>query len=68
LQIRPSIPREWTQVQINYRFGTSLYHILIKQQDGLREQDRSTLDGKDLAEGMITLKDDGETHEVIVYM
>ena len=34
LQINPSIPKDWTHYQINYRFGKSLYHILVKQQDG----------------------------------
>ena len=68
LQIKPNIPRDWTQYQINYRFGKSLYHILVKQQDGKREKDRITMDGRELVDGFIPLKDDGEMHEVVVQM
>ena len=66
LQIKPSIPKDWPQIQINYRFGKSLYHILVKQQDGKHEKNQITMDGKVLKDGLIPLKDDEETHEVIV--
>jgi cellobiose phosphorylase len=68
LQIKPNIPKDWQQVQINYRFGKSLYHILVKQHDGQREQNQIIMDGKELADEMIPLKDDEQTHEVIVTM
>jgi hypothetical protein len=65
LQIHPSIPKEWTHYQINYRFGKSLYHILVKQQrDGTSGANPIVMDGKVLADGMIPLKDDEQTHEL----
>jgi cyclic beta-1,2-glucan synthetase len=68
LQIHPSIPKEWTHYQIHYRFGKSLYHILVKQQqDGTSEASHMVMDGRVLTDGMIPLKDDDQTHEVVVY-
>jgi cellobiose phosphorylase len=69
LRIDPRIPKDWTHYQINYRFGASLYHILVKQQkdsDGRKHQ--ITMDGKILKDGLIPLKDDGQTHEIVVVM
>ena len=63
LQIRPNIPNDWREFQINYRFGESLYHILVKQQG---EMNQITMDGKTVEDGSIPLADDGKTHEVIV--
>jgi cellobiose phosphorylase len=63
LRINPSIPKDWTHYQINYRFGTSLYHILVKQgQDGKQV----TMDGKILEDGLIPLGDDKQVHEIVV--
>ncbi len=67
LQIHPSIPKDWAQYQINYRFGKSLYHILVKQQkNGESEPKQVTMDGKVLEDGRIPLKDDKKTHEIVV--
>jgi cellobiose phosphorylase len=53
--------------QIRYRFGRSLYHILVKQENaGTREKSQITMDGKALTDGSIALKDDGQTHEVVI--
>jgi cyclic beta-1,2-glucan synthetase len=69
LRIDPSIPKDWTHYQINYRFGTSLYHILVKQQkDGDDRKHQFNMDGKILQDGLIPLKDDGQTHEIVVIM
>ena len=69
LRINPSIPKDWTHYQINYRFGTSLYHILVKQQkDSDQRKHQITLDGKILQDGLIPLRDNGQTHEIVVVM
>jgi cellobiose phosphorylase len=68
LQIHPNIPGEWTHYQINYRFGRTSYHIVVKQQTGKSGEHQITLDGKVVADGLVPLKDDGETHEVMVYL
>ena len=68
LKINPSIPKDWTHYQIHYRFGESLYHILVRQQNnGKSEPNKITMDGKVLKDGLIPLKDDGQTHEVVVH-
>jgi cellobiose phosphorylase len=68
LKINPSIPKDWTHYQIHYRFGESLYHILVKQQNnGKSDPNKITMDGKALKDGLIPLKDDGQTHEVVVH-
>jgi cellobiose phosphorylase len=61
LQIKPHVPKNWDEYQINYRFGKTLYHILVKH-----GKEEVRLDGKVLKDGMIPLKDDGKTHEVLV--
>jgi cellobiose phosphorylase len=67
LQLNPSIPKDWMDYQIRYRFGRSLYHILVKQENaGTREKSQITMDGKALTDGSIALKDDGQTHEVVI--
>jgi len=78
LEIKPHIPKDWNEYQINYRFGKTLYHIRVQnQQEAKREADkrstphsgsvdRVTLDGKALPAGVIPLSDDGGIHEVLV--
>lgn len=67
LKINPSIPNDWTHYQIHYRFGKSLYHILVKQQkNGKTETNQISIDGKVLKDGLIPLKDDNKTHEVVI--
>ena len=66
LYIEPSIPDNWREFQITYRFGKSLYHILVRQQDERIGKKQIKKDGKALTDGFIPLIDDGETHEVLV--
>ncbi|MBN2117748.1 MAG: hypothetical protein JW730_14325 [Anaerolineales bacterium] len=67
LEINPHIPKDWNEYQINYRFGKTLYHIRVQnQQEAKRKEDRVTLDGKVLPDGVIPLSDDGGVHEVLV--
>lgn len=67
LQIKPHIPKDWDEYQINYRFGKTLYHIRVQnQQEAKRTKDKVSMDGKVLKDGVIPLADDGETHEVVV--
>ena len=67
LHINPCIPADWTEFQINYRFGKSLYHILVKnEQQKKSEIAQITMDDKPLTEGFIPLSDDGKTHEILI--
>jgi cyclic beta-1,2-glucan synthetase len=67
LRINPHIPKDWPEVQINYRFGETVYHIrVINQADKKDGKENVTMDGKVLTDGVIPLADDGKTHEVTV--
>jgi cellobiose phosphorylase len=66
LKIEPHVPRDWQEYQINYRFGKTDFHIRVQQGD--HADGEVTLDGKRLANGLIPLTDDGQTHEVLVRM
>jgi cyclic beta-1,2-glucan synthetase len=67
LLVNPSIPKDWAHFQINYRFGSSMYHIQVKQQqDGKQEKNPITMDGRVLKDGLIPLKDDEQLHEIVV--
>ncbi|HSB01392.1 MAG TPA: glucoamylase family protein [Anaerolineales bacterium] len=64
LEIKPHIPRDWNEYQINYRFGKTLYHIRVQHWQG--KESRVSINGKALSDGRIPLADDGKTHEVLV--
>jgi cyclic beta-1,2-glucan synthetase len=69
LQIKPHIPKNWTEYQINYRFGKTLYHIQVKNQQDADAKDGNgqvIIDGKLLTDGVIPLSDDQHIHEITV--
>ncbi len=74
LQIKPHIPKDWNEYQINYRYGKTLYHIRVQNQQDKKPRkdkrsspvDKVSMDGKALTDGTIPLSDDGRTHEVLV--
>ena len=67
LELHPCIPKDWKGYQINYRFGKSLYHIRIENQDGssndIQEIKMNEIPLPDLR---IPLQKDGGTHEIVV--
>jgi cellobiose phosphorylase len=66
LEIKPHIPKDWAEYQLNYRFGKTIYHIRVARQP--EHTQGLTLDGQVLTEGIIPLADDGQTHEVVVVL
>jgi cellobiose phosphorylase len=67
LQIEPCVPRGWANYDMTYRYGTATYRIRVNNLAGTGRGVRSVmLDGKSLPEGMVSLHDDGATHEVRV--
>ena len=69
LHLAPCLPRDWTQVSLTYRYGTTTYHIGIKNPQGVPSGvAKITLDGAGLAESMIPLRDDGASHQVVVHL
>jgi cellobiose phosphorylase len=67
LKVNPSVPGSWSEFQINYRFGKSMYKILVKPRSDADKHSKASMDGKALEDELIPLKDDGQTHAVVVY-
>jgi cyclic beta-1,2-glucan synthetase len=67
LLIRPRVPAAWPEYSIEYRFGSSTYHITVHQPATTAQQGAAVvLDGVPLADAAIPLVDDGAVHEVVV--
>ncbi len=67
LFIEPSVPASWKEFTIDYRYGASVYTILVRQDHGGQtDMAEVTLDGVALAGRGIPLVDDGATHHVRV--
>jgi len=67
LCIAPRVPRAWDEYAIEYRFGSAVYAITVRRAAG-SEQLRVTVDGRETANGEISLADDGRRHEVLVLL
>jgi cyclic beta-1,2-glucan glucanotransferase len=67
LFIEPRIPTAWREFTIEYRFGRSLYVIVVHNERRAElVGPRLTVDGHVLSEPGIPLVDDGARHDVIV--
>ena len=67
LTIDPCVPAEWREYRIEYRYGKSLYSIVVANPDGGEGGVvEVTLDGRALPEETIPLVDDGKPHTVHV--
>lgn len=62
LVLHPCLPREWTEYELRYRFGSSLYVISVRQQDA--GATTLQLDGVEQAGLRFALVDDGNVHRV----
>jgi cellobiose phosphorylase len=66
-QVAPCIPRGWATYEMTYRYKTATYRIRVDNSAGTGRGVRSVmLDGKPAPDGMVSLCDDGATHEVRV--
>ena len=71
LTLSPAIPADWTGFEIVRRFGSSTYHIEVKQVSGPEHGVMSaSLDGAPIADRpvAIALVDDGKDHALLVNM
>jgi len=67
LEFEPCIPPAWPAYQMTYRYGSATYQFRIDNQAGTGRGVRSvTFDGKFIADGKISLNNDGLTHQVRV--
>ena len=68
LIIEPCVPMSWREYQIDYRFGRSVYAIVVVNPDGVEGGAVDvTVDGRVLDDSTIVLVDDGLRHDVQVH-
>jgi cyclic beta-1,2-glucan synthetase len=69
LRIDPCIPRFWREFEITYRHGKTTYEIKVENPHALSRGVASVnVDGQEQREDQITLKDDGQAHQVRVVL
>jgi len=69
LYIDPCIPRSWTSFKLVYNSGSSIYHIEVKNPDGVcRGVAYITIDGRPCTGRVINLDDDAGNHYVEVIL
>ena len=69
LSIEPCVPAAWRDFSMEYRHGRSTYAIAVRNPDGVsRGVVRVEADGKEVADRVVKLTDDGARHEVVVTM
>lgn len=67
LRIEPRVPATWPEFSIHYRFGGSVYTIIVQRPGGIERAGAEVhLDGRRLEGPDIGLVDDGVNHEVLV--
>jgi cellobiose phosphorylase len=67
LRVEPCIPAHWREYEIHYRFGETVYHLLVENPQGAYDRVLElTLDGVSLNPEKIHLTDDGLEHHVLV--
>jgi cyclic beta-1,2-glucan synthetase len=69
LRIEPCIPRGWREYEIDYRHGSSRYHIKVENPSGSGHGVRAVeVDGVLQASDEVALKDDGASHQVRIVL
>ena len=67
LTVKPCLPTTWREVDIHYRFGSSVYHIHVENLQNVGGNGISlALDGELLDDEYVMLADDGGEHNVRV--
>lgn len=70
LYIDPSMPSSWPGYEIEYRHGSALYQITVKNSTGVgaANSPRLYLNGVLMETNFIDLKDDGKSHRVELFL
>lgn len=69
LRVDPCIPKDWQGYRMTYRYGETVYQIEVENPQGVSCSVRATtLDGDEVLDGGIPLRDDGGRHQVRVTM
>jgi cellobiose phosphorylase len=67
LELRPCVPESWPEFSIEYRYGRSVYAIVVQSPGMIGGSGAEVVvDGRPLDGPILSLVDDGERHEVMV--
>jgi cellobiose phosphorylase len=66
LRVLPCVPREWASFVVHYRYRETVYHITVELLESAEMRQHIVLDGVELGEMEIPLRDDRRDHQVIV--
>jgi cellobiose phosphorylase len=68
-RLDPCIPVAWPGFTLDYRYGTSSYHIDVRNHGGASQGVAAvTLDGVPTDDGWVALTNDGRQHEVAIVL
>lgn len=69
LRLKPCIPKEWEEYTIRYKYGRSIYNIIVKNPNGKNTGVTSfKVNGEELEEKSVRLNEDGKIYEIEVEM
>jgi len=69
LKIEPCIPKDWKEYSIKYRYGSSIYNIKVKNENGKNTGvEKFYLNGQEIPEKQVQLNGNGGIYEMEVEM
>ena len=69
ISIEPSVPKEWKEFSINYKYKASNYLIKVKNPEGKNTGvEKFILDGIEIPEKKAKIQNDGKFHNIEIYM
>lgn len=66
LRVNPCVPPEWDSFMVHYRYRETVYHITVEFLASSELRQQIVLDGVELSEMEIPLRDDHRDHQVII--
>lgn len=69
LKIEPSIPSDWKEYSMDYRYGNSIYHIKVSNPEGKENGiNKFMLNGREILEKEIKLNKNGGIYNIEIIM
>ena len=69
LQIDPCIPKDWKEYSIKYKWGESIYNIIVKNTNSRNTGvEKFIFNGNEIKEKKIKLINDGKVNEIEIIM
>ena len=69
LKIEPCISKNWKEYEINYKYKTSMYNIIVKNEKSKNTGvERFVLNDKEIPDKKIPLKDDGKIYNIKIFI